>query len=373
MNSLNQSLVSKLISFSKGLGILMVFSHHFARSVWSSKGMHEPLLQQWQFNTQSNKFAPLVNAITKGELFDAFMLFFAYFGYIGVHLFIVASGIGLALGYRKNEAWAKFMARRLSKIVPPFWFALFVFATLWWLMGSGHSLGVIIRKMFLISTFYEKEFLAIDSPLWFISLIFQLYIVFPFLYRLANRFGLGLLPFLIVLSYCTRYILSLPALVSWHSYFAHGNFINWLPVFYTAILFGSQLRIRQQVTFKQSKVLLVGFLSLVLSIISLRVQVIYPITDTALAILIVVISFYLYQISEKLNKTMILVGNVSFCIYLYHRPVVDKLLILLNKKNLNDDVILLFVYIALFVGMVIFFKFISSFNHPIFKATFPRG
>ncbi len=373
MITFNHILVSRLISFSKGLGILLVFSHHFARSVWSSQGLNEPLLQQWQFSTEAHKFSPLMNALYEGKLFESLMLFFAYFGYVGVHLFVIASGIGLALGYRENETWKKFMFRRLSKVVPAFWAAVVFFSALWWLVGNGPSLDVILKKMFMVSMFYESEFFAIDSPLWFLGLIFQLYVIFPFLYRIAVKYGIYPLLLLVVVSYIARYLLSLPAVESWHTYLAHANFMIWLPVFYTAILIGYRLRDNKQITCRTQSMVLVGLISLLLSIAALNIQIVYPLVSTALAVLATCVSMSLYWVSGRLAKYMILAGNVSYAIYLYHRPVVDKLLILMDKKNINDQTNLFMVYIALFISMVIFFKLVSSINHPVLKVIFPRG
>lgn len=373
MLTFNHILVSRLISFSKGLGILLVFSHHFARSVWSSQNLPEPLLQQWQFSTEAHKFSPLVNSLFEGKIFESLMLFFAYFGYVGVHLFIVASGIGLALGYRENESWAKFMLRRVNKIIPPYWIVLLFFSLIWWLTGSGQSVDVIVRKMLMISTFYEHEFLAIDSPLWFIGLIFQLYIIFPALYYLAEKYGVVLLPLFIVTACIARYLLSLSEVVAWNSYIAHGNFINWLAVFYAAILFGKVLRNNQQISFNKAHLVIVTITSLVISILALNSQQFYPMVDSALATFIVLFSLFLYYLSNRFTHYMLLVGNVSFCIYLYHRPVVNKLLILLYKKDLSSNMSLFLVYVAFFSAMVMFFKFVTSFNHPFLKNAFPRG
>ncbi|HOY70135.1 MAG TPA: acyltransferase [Methylotenera sp.] len=365
--------MSTLILFAKGLGIFLVFSHHYARSVWLTRNLHEPLLQQWQFAVVEHKFMPLLVALSNGELFDSLMLFFAYFGYVGVHLFIVASGIGLALGYREDENWLKFMLRRITKIIPPFWIALLFFSCIWWFIGSGHSIDVIIRKMLLISTLYEDEFLAIDSPLWFVGLIFQLYVIFPALYKIAKKYGVVLLPILIFLSYAGRYLLSIPEVVAWNSYIAHGNFINWLAVFYAAILLGKSLRNNQQISFKKVNLVLLGFVSLAISMVALNSAIFYPFADSALAMFIVLLSLFLFNLSSRLSRYMMLIGNVSFCIYLYHRPVVDKLLILLYKKNLSNDINLFLVYAVLFSSMIMFFNFLTSLNHPILKYAFPRG
>ncbi|MGB4812491.1 MAG: acyltransferase [Methylophilaceae bacterium] len=373
MITFNHILVSRLISFSKGLGILLVFSHHFARSVWSSQNLPEPLLQQWQFSTEAHKFSPLVNTLFEGKIFESLMLFFAYFGYVGVHLFVISSGIGLALGYRENETWKKFMLRRLTKIVPAFWAAVVLYSVLWWLVGNGQTLGVILRKMFMVSMFYESEFFAIDAPLWFLGLIFQLYVIFPFLYRLAAKYDFYPLLILVAISYSARYLLSLPAIESRHTYLGHANFMTWLPIFYLAILVGYHLRDNKQITCKLQSMLVVGLGSLILSIVALNVQMIYPLVSTALAVFAACVSICLYWLSGRLAKYMIIVGNVSYAIYLYHRPVVDKLLILMDKKNLNDQTNLFIVYIALFVSMVIIFKLISSINHPVLKVIFPRG
>lgn len=178
----------------KGLGILMIVIHNF---------MH-------RFPTPSENEMEF----TSGKVFDLFDILltepagiiralFSYFGHFGVQIFIFLSAYGLMKKYAKDEnklLYFKFIIDRVVKIYPMFLLAIvsyvvfmFTFNVVYngmgfieWFMPLSKPL---IFKLSLLYNFYPHQGLSIVGPWWFLSFIFQFYLVFPLILVMFKRFG----------------------------------------------------------------------------------------------------------------------------------------------------------------------------------------
>lgn len=212
--------LGNMLTFVKGIAILFVMMHHFARSAWLSLGIEPPLLLQWEYIYPLESYHLLYSALLDGNYWEASLRALAS-GYFEFHLFILASGLGLALGTpEKIGVWALFR-QRAAKIIPPFWLAVIVFASLAWLAGHGYSINQIVARMLMLTTFSGKDFFTIDSPLWCIALFLQLYLLFIPLRAVINRFGLNCIPALVAIAFLARWCASLPEVMQWNVHFGH--------------------------------------------------------------------------------------------------------------------------------------------------------
>jgi len=100
-------------------------------------------------------------------------------GDLGVDIFIILSGIGLALGSRE-ESTASFMRRRLIRIMPAYWIAL----TLYWLCNTHYlqhqytGVNLALHYLGLHGWFGDSYAMSINDSFWFITLIITLYLLF---------------------------------------------------------------------------------------------------------------------------------------------------------------------------------------------------
>ncbi len=116
-----------------------------------------------------------------------------WFGWQGVPIFIVLSGLGLTYScLRKKESisWKQWYLKRAKRILPAYWLVvLFGFLA----MVSMHMVGLTVElRRFTIQTifdlllfrnFYFKTIAAPPNvPLWFVPMIISFYLVFPCLY-----------------------------------------------------------------------------------------------------------------------------------------------------------------------------------------------
>ncbi len=122
--------------------------------------------------------------------------FLGWLGDSGPGVFILLSGFGLALSALQKEgqrvAPLRFYRKRLSRIFPLYIaIHLLTLAGLAFIPGNEYSLAHPYTLLSLMGLrFTDSLFFYINPSWWFIWAILQLYLVFPFLYRMMNRLSL---------------------------------------------------------------------------------------------------------------------------------------------------------------------------------------
>lgn len=110
-------------------------------------------------------------------------------GGTGAHMFIILSGFGLTL-YSSSYSPLQFYKRRFYKILLPYYF----FVTLlfginqFYTFFPNSDLYAYLGHIFAYKMFDNSIIGSYGSHLWFISVIIQFYLAFPFLIRLKTRF-----------------------------------------------------------------------------------------------------------------------------------------------------------------------------------------
>jgi peptidoglycan/LPS O-acetylase OafA/YrhL len=352
----------RFLTFAKGMAILLIFFHHFARSAWLSRGMATPSLMQWTFTSCRVDFGVLTSAFLAGKYFEVLLRLMAHFGYVGVHLFVLLSGLGLALGTAETIPAGIFLKRRVRKLVPPFWIAVIIFSVLDWVAGHPYSIGQIAERLFLFTTFDANRFFIIDSPLWCLAVFFQLYLLFLPLRRLIVRFGpLSLLP-LALIGFLARLLASQPQIVKWNEYAGHTLAPNWLAVFGLGIWIGDKLRRNGEVALPAWAVAGTALISIPFFVFSELYTNAYPIHDTAIGLLMVVVAFLAWRLAVAIHAAHILsaVGAVSFPLYLYHRPIVTKAVNLWCRNYDPASPLFLCMGLALAVVLIVFLHVVKK-------------
>ncbi len=322
--SLKKQDTGGLLEFSKGIAILLIILHHFSRSVWLSPGLQIPVLQQWNFNPAGEDFGLLAAAARARHFSDLFLRLSAQFGYVGVHLFVLMSGLGLALGTPEKAVFGPFMKRRLRKIVPPFWTAVALFALL--AAGIGYPITVryIVERALLLTIFDQRHFFGFDTPLWCLAVFIQLYLLFLPLRWLINRYGPRILVLLAAIAFIARWAMSAPPVLRWNMYFGHVFGLNWLAVFGLGIWIGCKLRRDGEISLPVGAVTGTTLIAVLLLVLSETFKAVYPVHDTAIGVVTgaaVLLAWSVFH-RTRLAGALALIGSVSFPLYLYHRPLV---------------------------------------------------
>lgn len=124
-----------------------------------------------------------------------------WFGWQGVHVFLVVSGFVLTysrLSKSEPEPWGEWYRRRAERILPAYW----IVATAGFLLMLGAALlaavplrdalatalPLFVRDVTLTrNASLDSMFGPVNAALWYVPLIAGLYLTFPLLYRLLNR------------------------------------------------------------------------------------------------------------------------------------------------------------------------------------------
>ncbi len=125
-----------------------------------------------------------------------------WFGWQGVHVFIVLSGFGLTYSCLKksdNISWKQWYLKRFERILPTYWLVglsgFLIMLCLYLIKGQyvvtniinttiNIILGFLLLQNFSYRTMFEPP---TSDPLWFIPLIVGCYLVFPWLYHLILK------------------------------------------------------------------------------------------------------------------------------------------------------------------------------------------
>jgi peptidoglycan/LPS O-acetylase OafA/YrhL len=159
-------------------------------------------------------------------------------GDVGVDLFVMLSGVGLALSSRV-EAPGAFLKRRLLRIYPAYWVVLTLFLLLnsHFLQHRHSAFDIVIHYLGIQAWFGDLYGLGINDSFWFVTLIVSLYLVYAlFLRRMMDR------PDQIIL---WAGLISAPVA---YAYFltgqsgCFGHIALRIPGFFAGLLFGRLLR-----------------------------------------------------------------------------------------------------------------------------------
>ncbi len=193
-------------TFFKGITILLIVLHNFFRKLSPYIGENE---QYFDFNNIKRFTALVIN-----EPLYSFQAFFSFLGHYGVQVFLFLSAYGLTKKYLNSTVtYGYFLQTRFKKIYP-----VFILSVLFWAFYVGLKYGGPLQvicdhweslwmKLLLISNFVPGELYTINGPWWFLSLIFQFYILFPLLLKIENQYGYYILLMLSFFSLLLSYLL----------------------------------------------------------------------------------------------------------------------------------------------------------------------
>ena len=124
----------------KGLAIILVVAYHFCGAIGWSNVLH---------------------------------------GDLGVDMFVILSGAGLAFGARYEGARA-FLTRRLVRVMPTYWIVLTLFCigNVYILQLRYTPFDLLVHYLGVHGFFGDAYGMAINDSFWFITLILSLYVLF---------------------------------------------------------------------------------------------------------------------------------------------------------------------------------------------------
>ncbi|MBU5485796.1 acyltransferase [Clostridium sp. MSJ-11] len=239
-----------------------------------------------------------------------------------VPVFVIFSGIGLGLSYRKEKSLLNFYKKRVFKVIPPY--------ILW-----GVIYLTLINKNFNYST-WPNLFLKGDKifyHLYFLPMIIELYLIFPVLYIVSQKIW-GVILTLIISGgiITTGHYYNIPDLTL--DFYSKRNIIFWLFYFSLGIYFSGNIKASIE-KLKRNKTLIIGILLLCVTgilwesfnSISLGKSLDYATTFIRPSVIIYSIIFTAYILSRDYKKGMAVnilksISINSFDIYFSHPLVI---------------------------------------------------
>lgn len=232
---------------------------------------------------------------------------------VPVFFFLSGWGLTIAESYAKSDGYWDFLKARFLSVFPQYivWnFIYLAYSDVW----SSQNLMEVL-KAFLLGIIYNH--------LYFVPVILVLYVFYPLLLKVANKFGVLLSLFITMISQLSDVWIQ-------HEYFyMNKNILNWIFYFIFGMWFAKNFKDKVQhlqkykffiwigLVLSMSLVLLTPFLvgdlfdfNLVLA--STRPTVIFY--STMLVLLMIVTPFN----HQKLNKALLKLSKYSFYIYLSH-------------------------------------------------------
>ncbi|MBI5117355.1 acyltransferase [Candidatus Poribacteria bacterium] len=240
--------MDKRIDAVKGIAILSVVAYHSVLVMpstwpaWRYAGLHLP-----QNTPPISYLIPSIQSVK--DVIDASISVVSGFGYQGVNLFLIASGLGLTLSFlRKGVKLPGWYGNRAKRILPMYWSSLAILFLLALYVQKVSPTSLVLPLVLqalglhvFIPGFFQG--FGLNSPVWFIGLLFQFYLVFPWLVKLFKRWDP--LPIFICSVVVTVFfrLLGLYYINRFHSRFAEGVFFGCrLTEFVFGMCFAYQLR-----------------------------------------------------------------------------------------------------------------------------------
>lgn len=276
-------------------------------------------------------------------------------GYGGVDICLFASGIGCYFSLDKNEDIASFIKRRFLRIGPEY--LIFIICWLIYKAVSGvFSMSMALGNILGVQSLTGKA----NSFNWYISAIILFYFLAPYLKKAADRF-----------TTVKQFVFIAFLLVLTIPFWSVNNWIivlTRIPIYYIGMLFAKLCKTEYVITKKSIFVAglfaFIGVIALWLCMQYLGSYLwsngLYWYPFIFITPGMCIISVYVVKIFKflKLEKLLDLIGKYSFEIYLVHIPLIEVVNFIINKFNLQDYSIFIWIagIIPLILGCIILKK-----------------
>lgn len=262
-------------------------------------------------------------------------------GNIGVDIFLLLSGIGLYFSIGKHKL-STFYKNRFVRVVPGF-----VIVTICYLLYLGEP-----NRIFSILSL-TGLIVSGDRFLWYIQLILTLYLVFPVIYKIINKYGFSglFISLCVVILFNTMY-----SFIDMVGYEKVEIALTRIPVFLIGVYFGKLINDKKTISSRMISISLIVSIIIYVLIYFIfngyRFMFVQRYLYCILAICLVILISYLYSlIKNKDNmffKIICFFGKYSLEIYLVH-DIISRILI----NSINSLSLLTITFISFIVSVIV--------------------
>ncbi|MCD6109150.1 acyltransferase [bacterium] len=276
--------------------------------------------------------------------------------FIGVNVFFVLSGYGLMKKYKeKKHVKMMDMGKQTLKILIPYWIAHPLVHVIDWSLKNlqyhfgfigyktyflgMHSFNQYIDSFFVFPRWFSNDgALAFVGTWWFVGVIIQFYLLFPFILKIFKKFKpINALLLCIGVSFLYRFIISVntsasPIGVNEANIWLFVNFPARLSEFALGMYLASEVKF---VNFKSKS--LYGVLLILLGFVSLGNIYTMFVSDFLFALGAIILVYSITKsLKGHLEKVFSIIGRKSYLIYLYHEPTLKLLLKFIFPNLINS-------------------------------------
>lgn len=307
--------------YFKGVAILMIVIHNYFHRYPGFKIENENIFMK---NNLHKFYEHLLNF----NFIEVFSAVFSYLGHYGVQVFIFFSAYGLSIQYaRKLRTDKEFIIYRLKKIYFLLLFGALSCILVYLLLGHSISVKTLVIKFVLLSSTItgfslRQMYNMFSGPFWFFALIIQLYILFPFIWKLVNHIKSKNIWILFMGSYLFIYFIYFADIGAEWVFFNNdfggltpwGNIIGHFP----EVILGVYMAIYKKINFSIPVLILSGavFIGSQLTIY------LFPLGFLSMTILLIqLISFFNKKTKGLIKKILIYTGTVSMILFIVNGPL----------------------------------------------------
>ncbi len=341
------------ITILKGLGMIIIVLHNFLH--WTNK------IGENEFSFDPGRIFRFIDAVIH---YDAWLIIggsFSFWGFLCIEVFIFASAYGLTKQFLKKKP-ASYKSYILPKLIKIYGLIIIGLVCYFMLMYRFNPATTDRFPEFVISSLLLYNNFSFDiifsypyiGPWWYFSFIIQLYLIFPLLYFIIDKykkrglyimFAVSCILIYALLPVCNK--LNIPLF---------ANFIGHLPEFILAIGFAMY-----KDWYIDYKTVLPALCIFILSWFS---EYFFPLSFVSATILIIYFCHPIYNCSWKIiQKPLLFVGGISMFMFLINGPLRAYSLRYMYGKEQPE--ILLLTLIHLLTTIVISFVISIFYNNMI--------
>lgn len=269
--------------------------------------------------------------------------YFTWYGYGGVDIFLLLSGVGLYYSYSKDPSTLHFYRKRLSRIFPTY----ILIVTIYQLITYKYTIPEYILNITTIAYWVSPH--AYD---WYIPTLILLYLLFPILFRGIIKKPRATLLLVIVLS--------ITLTISLHGVstsFMKNLTLPRFPIFVLGVFLGKLIKSGRILTGRTKNILLSLLpISFFLLLGYLHISAIlhldsgYEVLNYFMFFIAPLLCICLVFVFCRMNRNNIILrflrlnGKLSLEVYLIHAYIVINGIVLSNYFEINIALFLFFAY-----------------------------
>ncbi|MGL4673630.1 MAG: acyltransferase family protein [Wohlfahrtiimonas sp.] len=282
----------------KCISIIIIVLHNFLH--WTNP------IKENEMSLDTTRIYNLFSHIADTPI-GSFNYLLSYFGWYFITPFIFISSYGLTIKWQKNDTpLLEVITSALFKVI------ILLIVGCIYLFIAGYSLNeileIFIRKTSTIDNLFIHTIFNQIGPWWYFSLAIQLYLLYPILLKIFNKYGFYLSIFF---SYTVIYFL--------YYYIKPFNIFGTAIGHSPELILGIALAKKQFISLNNIKILIIYFITLLIFILSNIYIVFFP--TTYLSFLILFLITFNYFKGRIKHKVLYTIGIISPFIFLLNGPI----------------------------------------------------